>query len=189
MSKIYKVTNRSSSLVFYSIPEHNINRQFAAGETKQISHDELLSLSYQAGGPALIRNYLQIADAEGIAEFNGSVEPEYYLDANGVKNLILNGSLDEFLDCLDFAPDGVIDLIKKIAVDLPMSDVRKAEALKEKTGFDALKAIANDKADKEEELELKVAKERRVKKDDSPAEAVAPAPARRTTTQYKIVSE
>ena len=190
MSKIYKVTNRSSSLVFYSIPEKNINRQFAAGETKQISYDELLSLSYQAGGPALIRNYLQIADAEGVAEFNGSVEPEYYLDANGVQKLILTGSLDEFLDCLDFAPDGVIDLIKKFAVDLPISDVRKAEALKEKTGFDALKAIANNKADKEEEPELKATKERRVKKEDSSAEAVATSPARRTSGEkYKIISE
>ena len=60
MSKIYKVTNRSSSLVFYSIPDKHIHRQFMAGETKQIPHDELQSLSYQAGGSALIKNYLKI---------------------------------------------------------------------------------------------------------------------------------
>ena len=188
MSKIYSVTNRSSSLVFYSIPEKNINRQFTAGETKQISHEELLSLSYQAGGPALIRNYLYIAEPEAVKEFNGRVEPEYYLDAAGVKNLILTGSLDEFLDCLDFAPEGVLDLIKKLAVDLPMSDVRKAEALKEKTGFDAMKAIANDKASKEEEPELKVAKERRVKAADAVSETGTTG--RRTSgDKYKIISE
>ena len=38
--KIYNVTNRSSSLVFYSIPEKNINRQFTAGETKKIYFEE-----------------------------------------------------------------------------------------------------------------------------------------------------
>jgi hypothetical protein len=70
--KIYNVTNRSSSLVFYSIPEKNINRQFTVGETKKIPHDELLSLTYQAGGPALIRNYLFIAEPEGVEEFNGA---------------------------------------------------------------------------------------------------------------------
>ena len=52
MDKIYNVTNRSSSLVFYSIPEKNINRQFTAGETKKIPREELLSLTYQAGPPA-----------------------------------------------------------------------------------------------------------------------------------------
>ena len=187
MSQIYNVTNRSSSLVFYSIPEKNINRQFNVGETKKIPHDELLSLSYQAGGPALIRNYLFIAEPEGVAEFNGNTEPEYYLDANGVKNLILTGSLDEFLDCLDFAPEGVIDLIRKLAVDLPMTDIQKAEALKKKTGFDAMKAIANNRASQEdEEQELQVAKERRVKS----TAAATTEPQRRTSgDKYKIISE
>ena len=184
MSKIYNVTNRSSSLVFYSIPEKNINRQFTAGETKKIPHEELLSLTYQAGGPALIRNYLFIAEPEGVAEFNGKTEPEYYLNAAGVKKLILTGTLDEFLDCLDFAPEGVLDLIKKLAIELPMTDMQKAEALKEKTGFDAMKAIANNKADKEDnDKELEVAKERRVK----PAETVTPG--RRTSgDKYKVIS-
>jgi len=35
------------------------------------------------------------------------------------------GSLDEFLDCLDFAPEGVTDLIKTLAVELPLNDVAK----------------------------------------------------------------
>ena len=182
--KIYNVTNRSSSLVFYSIPENHIQRQFGAGETKTIPHDELLSLTYQAGGPALIRNYLFIVEPEGVEEFNGATEPEYYLDEAGVKNLILTGSLDEFLDCLDFAPEGVIDLIKNFAVSLPMADMQKAEALKKKTGFDAIRAIANDKASKED-VEIEVAKERRVK----PATETA-NPARRTSgDKYKIISE
>jgi len=35
------------------------------------------------------------------------------------------GSLDEFLDCLDFAPSVIIDMIKVLAVDLPLNDVSK----------------------------------------------------------------
>ena len=184
--KIYNVTNRSSSLVFYTIPERNITRQFGAGETKKIPHDELLSLTYQAGGPALIRNYLFIAEPEGVAEFNGATEPEYYLNEAGVKELILTGTLDEFLDCLDFAPTGVIDLVKKLAVQLPMTDMQKAEALKKKTGFDAIKAIANDKADKaDNDKELEIAKERRVKSATEAGEA-----GRRTSgDKYKVISE
>lgn len=188
MSKQYKVTNRSSSLVFYSIPERHIHRKFMVGETKMIDHDELEALSYQPGGPSVIRDYLYIADLEAATEFSGTLEPEYHLDAAGVKNLILNGSLDEFLDCLDFAPEGVIDLIKKLAVDLPMSDANKARALKEKTGFDAFTAIKNDQASKEEDedKELEVAKERRVKT-EAPASSGRRAAA--TENKYKIISE
>ena len=184
--KIYNVTNRSSSLVFYSIPEKQIKRRFSAGETKKISHDELLSLTYQAGGPALIKDYLFIAEPEAAKAFTGKIEPEYYLDEAGVKELILTGSLDEFLDCLDFAPEGVIGMIKNLAVALPMTDMQKAEALKKKTGFDAVKAIANDRLDKENsEQEITMAKERRVKAAVETAE-----PERRTTgNKYKIISE
>jgi hypothetical protein len=52
-----------------------------------------------------------------------------------------NGSLDEFLDCLDFAPEGVIDLIKTLAVELPLNDVAKREAILNKTGFNVDNAI------------------------------------------------
>ena len=187
MSKQYKVTNRSSSLVFYSIPEKNIHRQFTVGETKMIDHDELTALSYQSGGPGLIRNYLYIADADAAAEFNGTIEPEYHLDTEGVKKLILDGSIEEFLDCLDFAPEGVIEMIKTYAVELPMTDSRKAAALKEKTGFDAFVAIKNNNDSKEDnDEELKVAKERRVKA-DTPAQSGRRTVA--TESKYKVISE
>lgn len=149
--KKYTVTNRSSSLVYYSVPELHVNRQFTPNETKTIGYHELEALSYIPGGAALIQNYLRIKEEDGIEAFNGKPEPEYYLDEEGVKKLILSGSLDEFLDCLDFAPEGVLDMIKTLCVKLPLTDTSKAAALKEKTGFDALAAIANDKASREEE--------------------------------------
>ena len=80
------------------------------------------------------------------------------------------------------------DLIKKLAVELPMSDANKARALKEKTGFDAFVAIANDKASKEEDddKELQVAKERRVKTE---APAATGRRAAATESKYKVISE
>jgi ethanolamine utilization protein EutQ (cupin superfamily) len=56
----YNVKNRSSSIVVYSIPEDNIKRRFTPGETKRISYEELLHLSYQTGGMELMANFLQI---------------------------------------------------------------------------------------------------------------------------------
>ena len=54
-SKILKVKNRSASLAVYSIPEINIRREFAPGETKNITYGELEKLSYQQIGRASCR--------------------------------------------------------------------------------------------------------------------------------------
>ena len=57
MANIYNVKNRSASMVIYRIPEENIRREFAPGEVKKISLDELTKLSYQSGGQALMANF------------------------------------------------------------------------------------------------------------------------------------
>ena len=98
-----------------------------------------------------------------------------------IVELILNGSYDAFLDALDFAPIGVIDLIKKFSVSLPITDMQKRQALKDKTGFDVDKAIENDKADKAVETS---------KAESAISTATASAPSgRRTTTSYKVVNK
>lgn len=164
-STIYNVLNRSSSMVVYTIPELNIRREFQPGETKRISFEELEKLTYQAGGSTLIQDYFLIRNADATEALNITTEPEYYMTDAEIKNLILTGSLDEFLDCLDFAPEGVLEIIKKMAIELPMNDVEKRTALKKKTGLDVDAAIKNKMA------ELM----------DEGAEVAAAAPHRRVT--------
>lgn len=93
--------------------------------------------------------------------------------------MLLTGTMNEFLDCLDFAPAGVIDLVKKYAVDIPLNDVSKRKALLEKTGFDVDMAL----------LHLRQAAEG---EDQSAEKPAAPQrrtnPGRRTTPSYKVVS-
>ena len=54
------VTNRSHSSVGYPVPDNTngLTRQFAVGETKQISFDELQKLSWMPGGMYLLQNCL-----------------------------------------------------------------------------------------------------------------------------------
>jgi len=59
-------------------------------------------------------------------------------------------SLDEFKDALDFAPEGTKDLIKKYAVEKPLNDFSKREAIKDQLGFDVSKALENIQPDEEE---------------------------------------
>lgn len=153
--KIYLVTNRSAGLVGYSLPEMGIkNREFQPGETKKISAEELINLGYKPGGVVLLRDYLQIKDEEVRDSLIGRVEPEYNMSIEDVKKLIQVGSMDEWLDCLDFAPEGVIDIIKTLSVELPLTDTNKMVAFKEKKGFDLARAI---KAKQEDDAEAAAA--------------------------------
>lgn len=183
-NKLYKVKNRSASEVVYNIPEDGIRRSFAPTEVKQITFAELQKLSYQPGGREIMANFLQIESEEVTDNLNIHREVEYDMSEEQVIELLKSGSLDALLDALDFAPIGVKDLIKHFAVALPLNDIAKSDAIKEKTGFDVMRAIANNKADKEENKET--ANTRRVVQEEVKKETAAPA--RRTTTQYKVVT-
>ena len=183
MKKMMKVKNRSSSLAIYKIPEQNIRRTFMPGEVKNITYQELVWLSYQPGGRKMMQEVLQIEDAKATTELNIRREPEYNMNEADVKNLLINGSMDEFLDALDFAPAGVIDLIKTYAVSMPLNDIRKREAIKKATGFDVSAAIENSASDEEEENTQTETPTRRVVKEEVPA-------GRRTSGErYKVVAK
>lgn len=187
--KIVRVMNRSNSVVIYSLPELGVRREFMAGEVKSIPVKELEALTYRPGGTYLIQNNLFIADEATVQEMPIKVEPEYYLDGPGVIKLLTDtNNMDEFLDALDFAPEGVLDLIKKYAVDLPVNDTRKRAAIKKKLGFDVDAALFHiqqakeaEQAEGEEEPETPT---RRVQPKTSTQTS-----GRRSTPKYKVVSK
>lgn len=150
--EIIKVTNRFNGSVGYTIRDlNNLSRVFSPNETKEITMEELRKLSWETGGRTLINDYLIIQDEDALKEILGSPEPEYYYTEEDVKDLLLNKSLDALKDCLDFAPKGTIDLVKKLAVELPLNDVTKRQAILDMTGFNVTSAIAINEATKEEE--------------------------------------
>ena len=162
---LIKVLNRDNGATIYSIPEMNgLRRVFQAGETKEVTFEELQKLSYIPGGMALLKENLVILDNdEAVNLILNHVEPEYSYTKNDIINLLKNGTLDELLDCLDFAPEGVKELIKAAAVEMPLNDVAKRQAILEKLGFNIDNAL---KIKKEVQIpeEEKPNMERRVKK-------------------------
>lgn len=164
-STLIKVLNRDNGAVGYAIPEMNgLKRVYQAGETKEITFEEIEKLSYIPGGKELLEDSLVILNNdEAIKEILGHVEPEYSYSKEDVINLMKNGSLDEFLDCLDFAPEGVKDLIKTLSVELPLNDVAKREAILNKLGFNVDNAI-RIKRESEEPTEEEPTTRRRVQK-------------------------
>ena len=163
-SRKVKVINRAGNgIVSYTIPDMgNLYRVFQDGEEKILTYEEIRKLSYIPGGEILLEEYLIIDDKEVLKELNFDPEPEYYYSEEDIINLMKNGSLDEFLDCLDFAPEGVKETIKILAVDLPLNDVAKRKAINEKLHFNVDNAIAIKEASEEEEkLTIKPTNKRR----------------------------
>lgn len=185
-----KVTNRNRGYTGYRIPElNNLQRQFAPTETKSISMGELRKLSWIPGGKNLINNCFVIDNNEAVAELLGDVEPEYYYTDEDIKNLLLHGSLAQLQDCMDFAPAGVIDLIKQYSVELELNDYAKREAIKKQLEFDVTHAIEAERAKKEaiatEDSHTAGRRAEPIKKEEESA-----APVRRTTApqKYKVTT-
>lgn len=151
MKKECNVTNKSAGTVIYNIPELRVRREFAPHETKHLTVSELDALAMIAGGKELIYNYLFVNDDEVIHHLiNNEVVPEYYLTEDQIPSWMDTCSLDEFKDALDFAPEGTKDLIKKYAVEKPLNDFGKREAIKAQLGFDVSKALENIQSDEKD---------------------------------------
>ena len=186
MKQLVKVTNRSGGTAIYKIPEHNIRREFMNGETKMVPYEELVWLSYQPGGRNMMANALLIEEVKATKELNIRTEPEYFMTEADVINMLQNGSVEELMDALDFAPAGVVQIIKDQAVELPLYDMRKRQAILEMTGFDVTSAIANNEPDEDDKVEAPAAT-RRVRRDD--VSETPNAPVRRTESRYKVIED
>lgn len=186
---IVKISNRDSGSVGYHVQELNITRKFyQTGETKEVTMNELRKLSYQPGGLALIRDCLVIHNEEALKELDPEYEPEYFYGEKEIKDLLLYGTEAQFLDCLDFAPVGVIEIIKKMAVELEINDLAKREAIFKKTGFNVNNAINFNKMSQETDEEVEV-KQRRTAAPTVGAKTPDTTAARRTTAPKYTVKK
>lgn len=139
---LIKVLNKDNGRVGYSVPDLGIVRNFEPNETKEVTFEELEKLSYSRGGLIILRELLEITNEEAATKiFNKNSEPEYHYTKDDVKLLLEKGTLDQFLDCLDFAPEVIKEMIKSMAVEIELNDMSKRKAILEKLGFDVTKAI------------------------------------------------
>lgn len=162
-----KLLNRSDTSIAIVLPQRHFRLELAPKQSGYMPHDYLVEFASSRGGRKLIYDYVMIENIEDLKKvLNIEQEvPEYWLTEENLPNWMQNCSLAEFQDGLDFAPEGVKELIKKFAVTLPLNDVAKREAIKSQLDFDVTVAIANSA----EEIE-------------AAANAAANAPKRRSET-------
>lgn len=139
---IVSVQNKVNATVVYQVPDlNNLIREFRPGEIKKIPMDELRRLSYDNGGRVTLQQYLFIDNKEAVDELLGETAPEYFYTQDDIKTLLVSGSIEQFEDFLNFAPAGLKDTMKDMAVDIKVNNVKKRELIKEYLGLDVSKAI------------------------------------------------
>ena len=184
-----RVENRTNAIVAYRVPESKIVRRFVAGETKEVEMGELRQAIQLPGTRRLIESNLIIHSKEAVNELLPYAEPEYLYDKNDVDFLLERGTLDQLKDALDFAPDGVIDLIKERAVVTELNDMRKREAILEATNFNVTGAIDITCQAAENTTVSAETKTRRAAPISELIEQDVEAPTRRAAApKYKVIS-
>lgn len=150
---LIKVTNRDSGSVGYTIPDlNNLHRSFKSGETKEIQMEELRKLCFNTtAGRAVISKYLVIHNKEAVKELLNNVEPEYYYTDEDIKKLLVEGSLAQLEDCLNFGTAGVLNLVKKYAVELEIDEYSKRDLISKKLDFNIDNAIRIKREAQEDE--------------------------------------
>jgi len=159
---VVELTNRDNGRIGYTIEDLRISRTFLPNETKKVTAEEIRKLSYMPAGMKALKDTFIIGNKELIDEILHNVEPEYYYTEKEINRLVQEGSIDEFLDALDFAPESVVDMLKDACVKLEVTDVRKREAIKKKTGLDVTKAIEWEREANKIEEAVEEAPKRRV---------------------------
>lgn len=182
-----RVENRANAIVCYRVPESKIIRRFVAGEIKEIEMGELRQAIQIPGTFRLIESNLIIHNKEAVDELLPNAEPEYFYDKNDVDFLLERGTLDQLKDALDFAPDGVIELIKERAVKNELNDMRKREAILDATNFNVTKAIDIKRQAVEGSTPIEV-KTRRTAPIGENTETISATPVRRTAApKYTVI--
>jgi predicted transcriptional regulator len=182
-----RVENRGNAIVGYKVPESNIPRRFVANEIKEIPMGELRQVIQNPGTKRTIMNNLIIHDKSAVEELLPEAEPEYFYTTKDVDFLLERGTLDQLKDALDFAPKGVVDLIKERAVKNELNDVRKREAILEATNFNVTGAIEiNHLAQVENKVETKTRRTAPIGEESSDEQSATPT--RRTAApKYTII--
>ena len=191
-NKLVSVRNRNSGSTGFVL-DNGVKVNFEYNETRKIPFKQLMELTYAPGGQYILDNYLVVEDEEALAALNMAVEPEYFYSENEIKKILLDTS-DESLarleDTLNFAPEGAIDLIKKIAIDIEVPDIRKRDLISKRTGFNINNSINLMHQLAEESGEE--AKEEAPKRKVAPLTAESAAPQRKAETpakKYNVVSK
>lgn len=142
---IIEITNLLDCTCGYIVDLTGVRRILPPHASFKVKASELRELFYQRGGQELLHNYIRVGNKALAQEFGVDVDntPEYNWGRKDVIDALNNSDIDVLLDALDFAPDGIKQLIADVAVETEVADVNKRKAISDKLGIDVDAMITN----------------------------------------------
>lgn len=142
-----KIRNLCDHTICYSTNDGMHRRELSPNQEIVVTAAELRQLNSDRGGHYLLERFIEVENQELAKEFGIDVEetPEYTWRASDVDDVLLNQSIERLEDALDFAPEGIVNLIVTRAVELDIPDNRKREAIQKRTNRNISNMIENNK--------------------------------------------
>lgn len=145
---LVQVQNLVENTVCFQDNDSGLMRRisFQPYEIKSLPAGMLRRLNFSRGGSVLLQHYLSVKNKELAKEFGVSedvFDHEYNWTRDDIQEVLVNGSLEQLQDALDFAPDGIIDTIIETAIAIKVNNMDKRQAIFDKTGRNIDQAIKN----------------------------------------------
>jgi len=143
-STLISVRNLVDHKVVYVVPEEHRRVVFEGFQEKKIPAKELRALNYTVGGAELIHNYLCVKDKDMREEFNiPSDLVEYDWTIKDIQRVLtdLSSPIEELEDALDFAPEGIREMLTDYAVKWKIPDSNRRKIISKMTGVNIDKMI------------------------------------------------
>ena len=179
------VQNLTDNDVVYIDDNGGIARRmvFHAQQTIQVEKEVIERMQYDTGGSILLKDFLSVKDEDMRADIGIPEDQiEYNWTKEDVKNLLTSGEEDALRDALDFAPQGIIDMIIDMAVDMPLNDRNKVEIIAEATGRN-IEMMINNK------LQYEKASDKAPEKNTQRRSTQKAQPGRRVPSQKELDKE
>lgn len=153
-STLIPVRNMVNHKVVYKVPDQNRRIVFEPFQERKIAVSELRALHYTSGGESLLHDFLCVKNAELCEEFNipkDQIEYDWTLD--DIKHILLdsNANIDALKDALDFAPEGIREMIIDYAVSWKIPDTNRRKVITQMTGINIDRQIEFLEMTKDEE--------------------------------------
>lgn len=183
-----KVVNRTGGSLAYKIDTLRVTRHWPRPEDYlNISISELSELKTVPGGNYILKECLIIEDKEALNVLFPDIElePEYNYGLKEVEALLYEADLAQLLDALDFAPKGVLELIKTKAAERLPNETAKIEAINKKFKIDLNKV---NELHQEKEIKEQAPKQTRRRRTAPIIETEEPKQ-ESSLPKYKVVKE
>lgn len=165
------VRNMVDHKVVYTIPELSRRVVFEPFQEKKVPASELRALNYSTGGEILLHNYLCVLSNDMRTEFNIPADQvEYDWTIKDIHRVLedLNSPIEALEDALDFAPDGIRELIVDSAVKWKIPDSNRRKVISRMTGVNIDKMIEFAEATDQTIQQAPVRARRLSKTEDAP---------------------